>query len=239
MRHALLSAIAALAVAGCSASHAEDRGPTVTRSFPVGAFDRVEVAGPFDVKLTTGKAVAVAASAPQKLLDETEVVVEDGKLHIRFKKKGWFGNMGGNARDKAVFTVSVPSLVEAGIAGSGMMQIDEVSGDRFKGGIAGSGDLQVGRLAVQQVEFGIAGSGTIVASGEARAAKYGIAGSGDLDASALRTTDAEAKISGSGTIQAQATGTARATINGSGDIAITGGARCQTSKNGSGDIRCS
>lgn len=236
---AATAAASILVLSACSEGRAESAGPKVSRSWQVGSFTGLEVSGPYDVKVVTGKAVSVSASGPQKLLDETEVVVKDGKLLIRPKKKNWTGGMSWSSSDTSSFTVTVPALAEAGIAGSGNLQIDQVTGQAFKGGVAGSGDLRVGRMAVQQLDLGIAGSGKIIAAGEARRAKYGIAGSGDLDASGVRAVDAEAKIAGSGDIRAQATGTAKATIAGSGDIAITGGARCTTSKNGSGDIRCS
>ncbi len=234
------AAASILALSACSEGSAESAGPAVSRSWQVGGFTGIEVSGPYDVKVSTGKEVSVAASGPQKLLDETEVVVTNGKLHIRPKRKNWLGAMSSwSSRGSSSFTVTVPSLAEAGISGSGNLQIDQVTGEAFKGGVAGSGDLGVARMAVQQLDLGIAGSGKIIAAGQARRAKYGIAGSGDLDASGVRAIDAEAKIAGSGDIKAFATGTAKATIAGSGDIAITGGARCTTSKNGSGNIRCS
>lgn len=242
MRQQLLVATAALSMVGlaaCSEGRAESAGPATTRSYQVGGFTGVEIAGPFDVKVTTGKAVAVSASAPQKLLDGTDVVVENGTLKIRPKKKGWFGSMGWSSREPAVFTISVPALESAAIAGSGDMDIDRVSGERFKGSVAGSGNLRLPGVAVRELGLSIAGSGDIMAAGQAQSAKFSIAGSGNLDASGVRTTDAKVSIAGSGNIKAQATGTANASIAGSGDIAITGGARCQSSKQGSGDIRCS
>ena len=65
MRHfmmGLAGLAAALATAGCSTGHAENSGPPVARNFQVsGGFDKLEVAGPFDVKVSTGKNVAVSA----------------------------------------------------------------------------------------------------------------------------------------------------------------------------------
>ena len=47
-------AAATLATAGCGHSRAEDGGPTVQRSYQVGDFQRIEVAGPYDVDVRTG-----------------------------------------------------------------------------------------------------------------------------------------------------------------------------------------
>ena len=232
-----LTAFATLAA--CSEAPAQSAGPTVSRSYQVGGFTGIEVAGPFDVRITTGKAVAVAASGPQRLLDETEVVVKDGKLLIRPRRKGWFGGMNWNSRQPSTFTISVPRLDMVEVAGSGDINVDRIAGERFKGAIAGSGDLRLGQVAVNELGLSIAGSGGITAAGQARKASYEIAGSGNVDASNLRAADAEAEIAGSGSIRANVTGTVRASIAGSGDIDIRGGARCQSSKAGSGEIRCS
>jgi hypothetical protein len=243
MRHHHLLVASALAVAAslsaCSEGRAEASGPTVSRSYPVGGFTGIEVAGPFDVRVTTGKAVAVAASGPQKLLDETEVLVKDGKLMIRPKKKGWFGGMSWNSRQPSTFTISVPTLDSVRVAGSGDINVDRITGERFSGAIAGSGDLRLAQVAVREIGLSIAGSGGITVAGQAQKASYEIAGSGDVDASGLKAADAEAEIAGSGSIRANVTGNAKASIAGSGDIDIRGGARCQSSKNGSGEIRCS
>ncbi|WP_426266048.1 head GIN domain-containing protein [Sphingomonas sp. LHG3443-2] len=242
MRQQLLlatAALSALALPACSVGRAESAGPSVSRNYDVGAFTGLEVAGPFDVKVATGKAVSVSATGPQKLLDETEVVVKDGKLTIGPKKKNWFGGMSWGSREPSTFTITVPSLEQAAVRGSGDIDVDRVTGHQFKGSIAGSGNLRLAAVAVQELGLSIAGSGEITAAGQAQRASYTIAGSGDLDASGVRTVDAAASIAGSGDIKAQATGTAQAKISGSGDIAVTGGARCQTSKNGSGNIRCS
>jgi len=243
MRQPLLLAatavLSALALSACSVGRAESAGPSVSRAYQVGAFTGLEVAGPFDVKVTTGQAVSVSATGPQKLLDETEVVVKDGKLLIRPKKKNWLAGMNWSSQDSSRFTITVPALDRAAVAGSGDIDIDRVAGDRFKGSIAGSGNLRLADVAVQELGLSIAGSGAITAAGQAQRASYDIAGSGDLDASGVRTVDAQAKIAGSGDIKVQATDTAQARIAGSGDIDITGGARCETRKNGSGNIRCS
>ena len=84
-----LSASIALAAAGCHwSADAEERnaGPKVSRNYQVADFTRIEVAGPYEVKVVTGGAPAVSASGGENLLNETEVVVEKGELKIRPKK---------------------------------------------------------------------------------------------------------------------------------------------------------
>lgn len=240
MTRTSLIALGAIAVAACqftgnAESRDRDPGPQTERNFSVGAFDKIEVAGPYDVKLTTGGATAVSAKGGSALLDETDVVVEGGTLKIMPKKqKGirWSWRSG-----KAEFTVSTAALRAAGIAGSGSIDVDKVAGD-FKGEIAGSGDLRIAATNGGALNFAIAGSGGITASGTADSVKSEIAGSGDIDAGGVAAKTADVSIAGSGNVRANASETASVSIMGSGDVDIAGGAKCSVSKAGSGNVNC-
>ena len=240
MTHRFASvAAAALLAGGCHVgSKAEDRdpGPQVSRNYQVGAFDKIAVAGPYEVNVITGAQAGVSAKGGQNLLEETDVIVEGGTLKIMPKKhKGirWNWNRG-----KAVFTVNAAALRSASIAGSGGINVDKIAGD-FDGDVAGSGDLRLASVAGGNVKLAIAGSGDVTAAGKANRVDLSIAGSGDINAGGLASQTADVSIAGSGNITANASGTADVSIMGSGDVEITGGAKCSISKHGSGDVRCS
>lgn len=241
MRKAILMAIAAAAAsAGCE-SRAQDGsgGPAVQRSYQVGSFDRVEVAGPYDVRIRTGGAPSVSASGPQELVERLVVEVKDGRLliHPRKERNGfnWSSRKG-----TATVDVSAPALRGAAIAGSGGIRVDRVTGGRFDGSIAGSGDLSVDALEVQELGLSIAGSGDVrAAAGRTVRADYSIAGSGNINAESIQADTAKVSIAGSGSVHGRATQTADVSIMGSGDVNLTGGARCSVSKVGSGRANCS
>lgn len=243
MRKALLIGVAAaaVAVAGCSWHHDEDGGPMVQRSYQVGNFDQVTVAGPFDVTIRTGSGPTVSARGNQKLIDRLEVEVKGNRLEIRPERNHGFFNWGwGSSTGQGTIAITVPTLSAATLAGSGDLDIDKVQGDRFEGQIAGSGDLKVDSVNVGSLKLGIAGSGGAHAmSGKAATAQYSIAGSGGVDASGVTTTQLKVSIAGAGDVKAHATGTADVSIMGSGSVNVTGGAKCTVSKAGSGDVTCS
>ena len=113
-------AVAALLAGACHFSaDAEERdpGPEVTRSYQVGAFDKIAVAGPYEVKVVTGGQPGVSAKGGENLLAETDVVVEGDTLKIMPKKRKGF--RWGWSDGKAVFTVNATALRGAAIAGSG------------------------------------------------------------------------------------------------------------------------
>lgn len=231
---------ASTATAACGQVHAEDGGPSVSRNYQVGNFQQIEVAGPYDVTVRTGANPGVSARGPQRILDRTIVEVRGDKLIIRpQQQRGWF-HVGWSYRGKSEFTVTVPQLNGATIAGSGDIRVDHIRGDRFDGSVAGSGGLHVDTVEVQQLKLAIAGSGGVKAGGgRAASAKYDIAGSGDVDAAAVAAQDLNVSIAGSGGVRARASGNADVSIMGSGDVDVGGGAKCSVHKMGSGNVRCS
>ncbi|QNM82239.1 DUF2807 domain-containing protein [Sphingomonas sabuli] len=239
MRSTFLVALGVtIAVAGCGQSLAQDGGPTVQRSYPVGQFQHIEVAGPYDVNVRTGSAPSVSGRGPQALMDKLVVEIRGDRLYIHPEKTG--NRMSWSGREKATLNVTVPMLRGAAIAGSGDVTIDRIAGNDFDGSISGSGDLNLASLNVQTLELSIAGSGGLTArAGQANRAAYKIAGSGDIDARGVRTGTASLSIAGSGNIAGHASNEASVSIVGSGDVALTGGAKCSVSKAGSGSVRCS
>ncbi|MDV3258513.1 MAG: DUF2807 domain-containing protein [Sphingomonas sp.] len=231
-------AVVGLFAAGCHVNaDAEDReaGPEVTRNYKVGAFDKIEIAGPYDVKVVSGGDGAIIARGGENLLAETDVVVEGDTLKIMPKKrKGVRWNWRGG---KAEFTVNAAALHGASIAGSGNLTVDRLAGD-FDGNVAGSGDMRLGELAGGKVDLSIAGSGKIEAAGKADSVDLNIAGSGDIDAGRLTSRAADLSIAGSGNIRANASESADVSIMGSGNVEVLGGAKCSVSKAGSGNVSC-
>ena len=232
-------AAAAFAASACNVgakAETRDPGSSVSRNYPVAAFDKIEVAGPYDVIVTTGGAPSASATGGDKLLDETEVVVEGNTLKIRPKNnKGinWSWGKSGSVK----FAVTTAMLNGAAVAGSGGISVDKIKGD-FIGTVGGSGDLELRAIAGGAVELSVGGSGSIAAAGTAQSTKIAIGGSGDVDASGLAAKTAIVAVGGSGSASANASDSAKVSIAGSGDVAITGGAKCEISKVGSGDVTC-
>lgn len=240
MRRSLAAAIAASAAVSACQAHGEDSGATIARTYQVSNFQKIEVAGPYDVEVRTGANPGVAAHGSENLLEHTVVEVNGDKLLIRPEHSTGLFNFGWSNHGKASFTVTVPQLSGATIAGSGNIRVDQVHGNSFDGAVAGSGDLSLGATEVQSLKFSIAGSGGVKSgTGRTQSAEYEIAGSGDIDASAVQAQQAKISIAGSGGVRAQATGTADVNIMGSGDVDVHGGAKCSITKAGSGSVRCS
>ena len=182
MRKSIAAAViaASAATAACSHDRGEEGGPTVTRNYQVGNFQQIEVAGAYDVDVRTGANPGVSARGPQKLLENTVVEVKGDKLYIRPQsEKGWF-HFGWSHQGKAEFTVTVPQLNEATIAGSGDAKAGTGKAQSAEYEIAGSGDVDGGGVTADQAKVSIAGSGSIKAHATG-AANVDIMGSGDVE----------------------------------------------------------
>jgi hypothetical protein len=239
MRKSVAAVIAASALSGCQVHAKEDGGPSVSRNYQAANFEQVEAAGPFDVVIRTGGNFSVAAQGPEKLLEHTTVEVKDGRLIIRPEHEGGFFHFGHSYRGKATFTVTLPQLTGATLAGAGNMNVDKVTIPEFKGSVAGAGDLSIGAIEVQQLKVALAGAGNFKGAGKAQTAAYSLAGAGDVDAAGIQTEQLKVSIAGAGGVKAHASGTADVSIVGAGDVEVTGGAKCSVHKVGAGDVRCS
>jgi len=235
MRSVLLGA--AMMLGACTSSgHDDEARATGQRSFEVGGFDRIALAGSYDVVVTVGAAGSVRAEGDAERLERLEIRVEGGELRIGSRnRRGW--SWGGD-HGRVVVHVGVPALTAAAVAGSGDMRIDRIEGRAFTAAVAGSGDLDIGALRVAQASFSVAGSGNVRAAGAAARAEVSIAGSGDADLGGLESRTAEVTVLGSGDARSRATESASVTLMGSGDVTVTGGARCSIEKRGSGDVHC-
>src|SRR3954451_614815 len=165
MRKSIAAAViaASAAASACGHDRNEGAGPTVSRNYQVGNFQAIEVAGPYDVQVRTGGKPSVSASGGEKLLERTVAEVRGDKLVIRPQEQhGWF-HFGWGSSGKATFSVTVPQLSGATIAGSGGINVDKVQGNRFEGWVAVSGGLAVAAMEVQSLELSIAGSGGVKA----------------------------------------------------------------------------
>src|ERR1044072_3805516 len=133
-----------VATSACGQMHHEGAGPTVSRNYQVGNFQHIEVAGPYAVSVRPGSNPSVAAQGSEKLLENTVLEVKGDKLLIHPQEHHGF-SWGWGHSGKANFTVTVPQLSGATIAGSGDIRVDHVRGARVAGEGAGWGGCKVDR----------------------------------------------------------------------------------------------
>lgn len=239
--HLVAGAAALTAVAtgniAAAPSAAAGSAQTAQRSYEVSDFEKIVGTGSNHFVVATGARASVRATGPALTLERFEVVVEDRELRINLKKE-YRNDRSSRKLAPATYTITLPRIRAATLAGSGDMSVDRVDAGAFSAVLAGSGKLRVDNLAVEEANLTLAGSGELTVSGTARSSDVSIAGSGKVQARGLRSRTASVAVAGSGDTALTVSGDADISIVGSGDVDIAGTTRCEVSKMGSGRATC-
>jgi len=234
-RHVAAITLAAV-VAGGAQAKSRDPGPPDQRQVAPGKFYRIAVAGPFLVRVRTGKTTSVSLAGPRTMLDDTELLVRDGQLIIRWQEGASWSRNGDEGVD---IDITLPTLRGVMNLGAGSIDIDRVRTDHFEAKLLSAGRVSVDSMDAKVADVDLAGSGEMRAAGQVGSANVRLASSGSFDSPKLTIRDANIMSAGSGTFRAAVTNTADIQSLASGDIVLTGGAKCNVSKAGSGGVRCS
>jgi hypothetical protein len=174
----------------------------VNKDVPVESFEKIEMAGGFDITFQQLDSAKVRIQAPANVLEEIEVRCDGHTLYVGPKRKkhllAWRA-----MHDRVKIFVSSPDLTGVDIAGSGEFDIPgSLDTDHLSMSIAGSGDIDLSDVICDKLDATIAGSGDIeigkLATGSA---KFSIAGSGDIEAFLVTCGSLDVDIAGSGDVK--------------------------------------
>ena len=231
---------AAAALAGLVSASAQamsrDPGPPDHRQITPGDFDRLAVAGPFMVRVHTGEKTSVSLSGPRTMLDDTELLVRDGELIIRWQEGAGWSRNGNQGVD---VDITLPVMRGVRNFGAGSIEIDRVKSERFVATLASAGSVRIDSIDADELKADLAGAGSLRAAGRVGTASLVVVSSGSFDSPNLSARNADITSGGSGVLRAMVTETATIKCFGSGGVELTGGAKCTVNSGGSGHVRCS
>ena len=157
------------------------------RAIPGREFQQIEVAGPYDVEVRTGAEPERFGAGPQKLLEQDRGRGPRRQARHPSRRASRLASTSAGTHGKADFTVTVPQLRGATIAGSGDIKVDKVKGDRFEGrSPARAASASLARGPDAEARRSPARAASRPAPAHAQSAQYEIAGSGDIDAGAVQ-----------------------------------------------------
>lgn len=223
--------IAAAALLASASAGAADRRLSVTD------FDRVQVDGPFQVVVKTGKGPSATISGSPEALERISVEVQGRVLKVRADRSAW-GGYPGAAVAPAKVTLSTHDVRAVQLTGSGSIAVDKAEAMRFDISLSGSGQVSVADLEADNLVLGLVGSGTVQVGGTAKTLKATVQGSGNLNAQGLATDDAEINSATSGVVDVAVRRAAKVTSAGAGETIVSGKAACTVTQIGSGAILC-
>lgn len=189
-----------------------DRGADKTETIAAVDFDRIEVAGVFELDVKVGGDYSVMLSGKEDDLARTTARVENGVLVLDTDEKGADGKRR-FVKHGVTATISMPALNGVDSAGVVDGDITGISAENFNADISGVGELEL--------------------SGTCGALDADVSGVGELDAKDLQCRSVTVEVSGIGEAKIYASESVDADIAGIGEIEIYG-SPAQVSKSNSG-----
>lgn len=204
---------------------------TVTKTRHVDDYDKIAVAGSFDIKLVAGTEGDIIITMDENLLEYLVTEVEGDKLKIRWEK-----GVNVYSNHKMLITIPFKDIDAVSLSGSGDIKNEDlIKADNFRTSLSGSGDIKL-MVDTNSLASAISGSGDISIKGNTNKLDCSIAGSGDFDGFKLTANDVSIKISGSGDADVKASENLKVSIAGSGDVTYIGNPRQNVKISGSGSV---
>ncbi|GJL95976.1 MAG: hypothetical protein DHS20C05_23810 [Hyphococcus sp.] len=196
----IAASVLAVCVAGAAAAKDKD---TVTRTLDLKGFEKIDVAGVYDLDIRVGPDFSIELSGPDYEMSRVESSVEKGVLRLdqreasRSEKKRWR-----NKRQGVDAVITLPNLTALEISGVVEGTAQGISTETFEVDISGVGEIEL--------------------SGECGELDANVSGVGDLDAEELKCRNVEIRLSGVGDASVYARDEVDASVSGMGDIDVYG-----------------
>ncbi|MFT3796409.1 head GIN domain-containing protein [Flavobacterium sp.] len=224
----------AFATVACAQNKIKGNGNVTTKTVTTSAYDKVSVAGFYDVNLVSGKEGSITVEGESNLIDHITIAVEGGTLKIATEKGKSLSTSHGKS---IIVTVPFESLEGVSLAGSGDVRTKSpIKATHFQTTLTGSGDINLD-VDAKSIEANVTGSGDMVLKGSADTFNCELTGSGDLTAYDLKSGSVKTSVTGSGDCKVFCSNALEARVSGSGDIQYKGDPKTKDTKvSGSGSI---
>lgn len=215
----------------CDEDVLRGNGDVVSRTRPVGTFDKIDFGGEFDIYLSQGPAEDVLLEGQENVLNEISTQVRGNTLYVKYDKK--------RVRVNKIPQIYITTEQLSGLRVSGAnsvrglteWQVNDLDVDA-----SGSGNINLKLKNAKTIDTDISGSADVYLAGNADDHAIEISGSGTVNAFDLSTKTADVKVSGSGRCELTVLERLEANISGSGKVRYKGNPVVDTKITGSGSV---
>lgn len=220
-----------LALGQIAAAHAQTLAPE-GRLYTPGPFDRLDVAGSAQVKLSQGERDQVFIAGDAEVQKGVDVDLANNRLSIR-PTGGW--KFWHNARLQ--IEVQMRQLSQLILSGASDLHAPAaIKSEKLTVSISGAGLARFDELMVDQMRFDISGAGDGMLAGQVGDLVLSVSGKGKVQAEQLRAARATVSISGIGNANLWVTDSLRVSISGIGSVDYWGQPEVRRSSSGLGSI---
>ncbi|KQM62054.1 MULTISPECIES: GIN domain-containing protein [unclassified Sphingomonas] len=198
-------------------------------------FDRVQVDGPFTVRVSAGTAIGGRIVGAPRALDAVDVRVE-GQTLIVAPARDDGGRPDAASAEPLVVELTNDRLAGVAVRGPAKVRVERMAGAQLDLSLTGDGSIEVGTIDAGRIDAMLIGSGRLTLAGHGGEAQFLVNGPGTIDAGGLSIDALLVQSQGTGTGRYRARYTADINAQGSGMVTVDGTPRCRTQ--GSATIRC-
>ncbi|NUQ18658.1 MAG: hypothetical protein HOP95_09435 [Sphingomonas sp.] len=206
-----------------------------TRNFGITSFSKVQVDGPYKVRLATGVAPFASATGSPGALDRIAIEVRGDTLVVHNSLDSWGGYPGQDVGPVEI-SLGTHDLSAAWLNGSGALTIDKVRGLTFDLSVQGSGVGEIGQANIDQLHVSLVGTATARLAGQAAKLTAVIRGISSLEATGLSTKDATLGADGAATVAANVSNSVAVDATGPATVRLSGKPSCTLRVSGSASV---
>ncbi len=234
-RLVLAACLAALAAPAFAERKVAGSGRMVTERRAVSGFDRIAIAGAFEVELRQGSSEGVELVGDDNLLALVETRLEGaGSRTLKIAPKP---DVDLAPSQPIRVRIDLVQLTAIDMGGSSTLAATGVHVGKLSVAMDSSGSMRLAALDAERLSLSLGGSGRAHADGRAKSASLNIGGSGEVACAGLAVDEVSVNIAGSGSAEVQANQRLSISIAGSGRVRHGGTAVPTVSIVGSGDVR--
>lgn len=234
-RLVLAACLAALSAPAFAERKVAGSGRIASEQRSVTGFDRIAIAGAFEVELRQGSSEGVELSGDDNLLALVETRLEGSGS--RTLKIGPKPDVDLAPSRPIRVRIDLKQLTAIDMGGSSTLAASGLRVGKLSVAMGGSGSMKLAALDAERLALSLGGSGRAQADGHAKSVSLNIGGSGQVACAALAVDEVSVNIAGSGSAEVQANQRLSISIAGSGRVRHTGTAVPTVSIVGSGDVR--
>lgn len=191
-----------------------------SKSFDLSHFDRINVAGNFEVTVRPGP-FSIEARGEGDRFDALKLSLH-GHVLIIEEERAWWEALNVLNQEKVWIDITMPEFAGVDASGAGQIHIEgPFASPLIQIDLSGASDCHA-TFEADLLEVEVSGAGNLFLAGSAERATIELSGAGDLHAYPLAVETLEIEVSGAGTAEINATGALEAEVSGAGTVRYTG-----------------